>query len=574
MSRDDSAGNSRRATILVGVAALAAAIAVLSLYHNRFWYAPDDGAYAYVAERILEGDVLNRDVQDVHFGYINFANAAALATFGRKLVSLRYPLILIGAISAWSAYWLLARRNLVAAVCGALVVASLSIVQFLNPTAHWYSFGLFWLLVVTLAKVPRAARWRTVSIGFLVGLMFCFRQLSGVIASIGVVTWLLLEDSASEEPQRRTVARVIGGVMFAGLAVYLASKVTTATFLVYGIWPLALITAAAWKTQMSDRAALKMVGQLTLGALVAASPLVAYHTYHGSIAFWLNDTIICAFSLTELDFFNRISFPLLARACWDNLQSADDLTTAANSLFWIVGFVTAPVLGLLAMMKLRDSLSPLVVLAVCFSVASLHYQIPIYLFYTLAISLVAILEIVARSRPALAITVAGCLMLCVTGLSYQAAQPTSRGLPGLLHGEHVALVASPDIPRGGLWVPETERQVYADAVALIERETSPDETILALPVNPELYFLSGRRSAVRFFNSGLVPPGDEQRQTVRDALRDEPPRLVFFDPDDKYNTRLSAELMEDVRREFRRLPDLGPFEVYLRPDTNTALAGR
>ena len=66
-------------------------ILILGHFHNRFWLPVDEGQYAHVAERILNGEVLNRDIQEL--GYINFLNAAALGIFGRNLVSMRYPLI-------------------------------------------------------------------------------------------------------------------------------------------------------------------------------------------------------------------------------------------------------------------------------------------------------------------------------------------------------------------------------------------------------------------------------------------------------------------------------------------------
>ena len=61
---------------------------------------PDEGNYAHVAQRILGGETLNLQVQDVHPGHISFVNAAALRVFGTDLVSLRYPLVLAGLLQA------------------------------------------------------------------------------------------------------------------------------------------------------------------------------------------------------------------------------------------------------------------------------------------------------------------------------------------------------------------------------------------------------------------------------------------------------------------------------------------
>ena len=55
---------------------------VLGYYHNRFWWPPDDGVYAHTAERMLNGEVLNKDVEEIHTGYIHFIDVAAFALFG------------------------------------------------------------------------------------------------------------------------------------------------------------------------------------------------------------------------------------------------------------------------------------------------------------------------------------------------------------------------------------------------------------------------------------------------------------------------------------------------------------
>jgi hypothetical protein len=44
-----------------------------------------------------------------------------------------------------------------------------------------------------------------------------------------------------------------------------------------------------------------------------------------------------------------------------------------------------------------------------------------------------------------------------------------------------------------------------------------------------------------------------------------PPKLVTFNPADKYNTRLSLEIMDEVRDRYVLVGRVEPFEVYLRP---------
>jgi hypothetical protein len=42
--------------------------ALLWQFHDRFWWPVDEGVYGYVAQRLLAGDVIHRDLIDLHGG--------------------------------------------------------------------------------------------------------------------------------------------------------------------------------------------------------------------------------------------------------------------------------------------------------------------------------------------------------------------------------------------------------------------------------------------------------------------------------------------------------------------------
>ena len=93
---------------------------ILFYFHNRFWWPPDEGAYAHTAERILHGEALNSQIEEIHTGYLNFVHAAAFAAFGLKLSSLRYPLVTVAFIQSLVVFLLFARHNLIVAVVSAV----------------------------------------------------------------------------------------------------------------------------------------------------------------------------------------------------------------------------------------------------------------------------------------------------------------------------------------------------------------------------------------------------------------------------------------------------------------------
>src|SRR5215207_5865923 len=138
---------------------------LMIILHNRFWAPADEGKYAHVAERILVGQVLNRDVQDVHAGYVNFVNAAAFSLFGVRMVSMRYPLALLTVIQAGLMFLILKRGGAATALIGGLVLTSLSFVQFLNPTPNWYTLFLTVATIAWLSSNPIGLRRRHIVTG-------------------------------------------------------------------------------------------------------------------------------------------------------------------------------------------------------------------------------------------------------------------------------------------------------------------------------------------------------------------------------------------------------------------------
>ena len=127
---------------LAGVVAMLATSWLLYSYYDRFWYPPDEGNYAHVAQRILEGETLNLQVQDVHPGYINFLHAAALRVFGSDLISLRYPLVFVSLLQALVLFLVFPRHDPWRAAVATVALVALGAIQFLNPTAHWHCLAL------------------------------------------------------------------------------------------------------------------------------------------------------------------------------------------------------------------------------------------------------------------------------------------------------------------------------------------------------------------------------------------------------------------------------------------------
>jgi hypothetical protein len=508
----------RRLTVSFVIAAVACA-AILFHFHDRSWWPPDEGAYAHVAERILAGDVLNLDVQDIHAGYVNFANALVFAVFGDSLVSLRYPLLAMGLIQAGAVFVLFAGHGAAAAIIAAIALTTFSFIQFPNPTAHWYAFFLLVMTMACLALWPRGSAWRLWTLGFIVGTLFLFRQLSGVIVAIAVTSYLILETANNRDrptEERGLIGRGLALIMAVGLGGYLYARVDAFAFVVFGVWPLAMLAWMSWFVRAPDRELWRVVALLICGGAAACVPLVV------------------------------------------------------NGIFWAVMPVLPLVLGVVVVRSLirmgphSAAFHPIPFLAAFYAVVSVHYQIPIYLMYSSGATVVGLLWLVVSARgrwhaPTLALTA----FIVIVGLVFHAGQSPSRRIHGIIAGTRTQQVPCDGLDRCGLKITPDSLGAYRRISELIEQHSRPDDAVLAIPVNPEIYYLGRRRNPVRFFNSALGLPDERALDDTLRTLERDPPRLVFYQPDDKYNTVLSRRLMAGLRERYTLLETIGEIEIYL-----------
>ena len=567
---DHGAGWRSGAWDLRSVAALILVVLVSTVvmiaYHNRFWAPADEGKFAHVAERMLAGEVLHRDVQDLHAGYVNFVNATAFSLFGVRIVSMRYPLALLTVIQAGLMFLVLKRGGVAMALVGGLVLTSLSFVQFLNPTPNWYTLFLAVATIAGLACAPMGMRWRHTVTGFLLGTTFLFRQLSGVFLASGVLVFLLLEKGGVGASEGRRLARALLALIAMGTAWYILRVTDPVGWVLFGVWPLAVVLWAWLRTRRSDREVLALLRDLSLGSLISALPLLTYHLAHGSLDDWFRDTFGAAMSLPALGFMKRPGYLMLGILSWRGFHSGE-LDRVINAGLYTCLLLVSALLGVLLLRGLvrgsRLSNHPLPVIATFYALVSLHYQLPIYLFYTVGLSLAAVLLLTAESNAGTRrFTVAVSTIIAGVALYYQAAMPVTRLLASIVAGERRFPATPLPSPVAGIYVDTAEMRLYQSVVRLIDRETHPGDRIFVLPNNPELYFLGRRTNPFRFYNTAVGVTSAADLDSVLQVIRCHPPKLVFYDPTDKYNTPASVRIASTVRTQYEKLGPVPPFEVF------------
>jgi hypothetical protein len=101
-------------------------------------------------------------------------------------------------------------------------------------------------------------------------------------------------------------------------------------------------------------------------------------------------------------------------------------------------------------------------------------------------------------------------------------------------------------------------------IELTQQETRPGDTIFVLPTNAELYYLSRRTNPFRFYNTALGIRSSADLDSAIHMLKCQPPKLVFYDPEDKYNTPASERIAAFVQGRYQRLASIPPFQVFRR----------
>jgi hypothetical protein len=564
------------ARMFAGTGALVALAsgALLWVFLTRYWYPTDDGLYAHVAERLLAGEVLHRDVQDIHPGYIHIVHALAFRLFGVDLLSLRYPLALAGVLQASLAYVLLQRRSEPLAVIGSLAATALGIVQFGSPTANWYALAITVGLVVWLTTTPSERPGRVAVAGVLLGAVTMFRHLSGVWTAMGVIVLLLVEESRRRPDRQAGIAKCVTAVMLIGVIGYVATNRETEPggFVLIALWPIVLLSWMAWCVAAGNRATIQLLTTLAAGAAIPAVPIVVYHLANASLDVMVRDIAVAAARETGLEFFGNGWYGVLPFAGAAQAVSAMDPGRIANGWYWAVlpllwaanGAIV--IRGVVRGADLNDLTPGL--LAMFYAMVSLYLEGPLYLYYSIGVTLLSLLWMAASGSAARRIVWgATATALSLVALVFHAGQSRHRTPVEILQGARVTAIwdlAESGLDRCTLRLDPSDRAVYRKVVSAIQAETPADGSMLALPNNAELYFLSRRRNVSRFYNAalGVQTPGD--LEALQHVLAADPPSIVTFKSDDKYNTPLVLRAMDDIRRSYERFGVIDGIEVYRR----------
>jgi len=539
----------------------------LAYFHNRFWWPPDEGVYAHTAERMLNGEILNKDVEEIHTGYIHFIHVAAFAAFRTKLLSLRYPLMAAAFLQSCLVFLIIAKRDVFIAAVAAGTATAFGAIQYLNPQPSWYCVLFVTLIAFFFTYFPQE-KWTIFVVGLLVGFVFLFRQITGVFVAMGVVTYLLIRKNEHSLIRDTWLARSLLGVMLVGTVLYVLSATNTSGLILFGIWPIVLLVQAIFYSGTKNRKVLEICAQLAVGFVAASIPILLYHVAHGSLRTFVDDTILRAMAIQQLPYLKLPKYMDQQAIALADVMAFRSFPEVVNGIFWfslpLIGLVIGGLtLTSLAKHRSATEVGAAPILAIFYALVAVFQQIPIYLFYTLPILVAGLfwLSLQWRRRSVLALASVA-ILFSATAIYYDAGQPITRLLIGIIRGQRVALVPATSLDRVGLWVEPDSLKTYQEVIGVIQANSQSNETIFVLPYNPELYFLANRKNPFRFWNTAVgIRPGQEE-QHVFDILKSTPPRVVVVAPGDRNNTPASGRIIEYVHEHYTLLKTVGSFEIY------------
>ena len=562
---------SKKTLLLVFFVTLTFNAVVLTYFHNRFWWPPDEGVYAHIADRVAHGEVLNYDVEEIHTGYLNLFHSVVFRVFGTRLVSLRYPLAVVSLIESCLIFLILARRGLWPAALGAIGATSVGVIQYLNPTPNWYCLFLATLIVFCLSSISPDRKWRLELVGFLTGLIFLLRQITGVFVAMAVLTYFLTERRDESRGSETLLSKNLFGVMLLGAMTYLVTSTDLGGLLLFGICPLAILALAFVYSTTSNRRTLQVVIRMGLGCVAAAVPILAYHVVHRSLWTFYEDTVLRALAVSEFSYLKFHHYWEQQLFAIQNVREFGSVHTVINGVYWIILPLLALIVGIVTVRAFHrertwSGIGSLPLIAVFYAQVALLQQIPIYLYYSLPLTFAALIWMFAKSdlKRVVALTLFTVFVTFVS-IRYQAAQPVGRTLGGIIRGDRIELVPATTLPRTGLWIDPESLRIYTEVVNTIQEQTQSRDTIFVIANNPEFYFLSERKNPFRFWNTAIGVRDENEAAQVMNVLKNQPPKIIVIDPNDRNNTSYSNAMIAYVRGTYRLLKTVGQFEIYLAP---------
>jgi hypothetical protein len=550
------------------LAVAASTLLVLVYYHASYIEIHDDGVFAYVASRLLDGARLNLDVVSFHSGFLHFIHTLTFRLFGVDFVSLRYPLLLSNFLHVMIVYAIFRERGVAFSLVAVLLALSTSCILYNNPTGNWYTQLCFWSLCLILVHIPEHQKSRYLWSGMVLGTCFLFRQLSFAFLSLGYLAFLAGESkyqhkgrSVDQNPDGILISRVI--LLAAGLpfVFYALGGVNPDGILLFSLMPLFLYFRLASRSQL-EISRLLSCGILTMvGAAMVLAPFVLFISFNYDLSLWLEHTFVRPFALHEAEHKKLMFFLWLPYfGVQEVLVNPFNPVVLLNSVIWSILPFLSLVLGLVILRsKSRLVTHPLPILALNYGLVAVYYEIPIYLIFTLTPTLTALLFLTDRKFERFAMIVA--IGLSAVLFYYHAGQPQERGVLGILRGTRLPSEAC-RLPYCSLQVGHEVNETYSKLYKILKPLVADGATFYAFPYNPELFFLLDVPPHKSGYHFLIDIRTREELNRLERAFEEDPPKVLVVDLTDKAAGAYAQELWAGMKNRYVHVDQVDTVEIF------------
>ncbi|MFZ3266713.1 MAG: hypothetical protein WA172_22100 [Terriglobales bacterium] len=578
------------------------------------WVPADDGTLAQSALRVLQGQLPHRDFAEIYTGGLSMIHALAFRVLGVNLMSLRICVFLFFLAWMPAVYYIALRfTSAVGAGVVTLLAVSWSFPNYPAAMPSWYNlfFATFGAAALLRYLEVKTRRWLFVA-GVCGGVSIAIKVIGAYFVAGALLFLAFLEqgENTGKGTEKNSwgyrAFSVSALSVFLGTVIYVLRTRFTLAELYHFVLPSAVVVAlvllgerkVSAATADRFRALARLVTPFGLGILSSlAIFLVPYAISEAldnflsgmksSIVGHVADLAVIRPAPPQYIVFVLPLVGILAAAMfWDKFQGkvvgaavglgaiviAARATQSMRILsgVWFSAVMLTPVvvvLGAAAVVlaarshgertkvertKLeRQQVMLLTSLAATCSLVQYPFAAPIYLCYTLPLTLLALVAIVAtrktqRGTYVLA-SVAGLYMAfgVVTLVPMQVAELTHQ----------VGHMDKLQLPRGGVRIENA--RFFEDLIHFLQQH-SPNGVMYAGTDCPELYFLSGLRNVTR-------DDGGAKADEVLRALQSNDVKVVVineapFFPAGRMNTEVRAE----VQRKFPSHSQAGIFQVFWR----------
>lgn len=534
-------------------------ITIYALGYNYNWLASDDGYYAHAAERFLNGDIPHKDFHEIHPGYVLWINALAMKLFGNSLASMRIPLIIFGILQAVLIYQVLRNEHKAFAVTGMLLVTAMGMTAVPNPSANLYAL-FFCVLALRIAVIDgfHDRKILVIALGICIGLCILSRHLSGVLLSIGMLVWLFsradIKVDLSNNQKVSRLAQFILLISVMGLFAYTIPR-SDAVGKIAIIYPaLLLVIYASFVARPERKKSAFIIKWLTVGGLLSFFPLFLVLLWQGSINEWLYDVFVLPLSLIKMQFISTGSYTVLFLSILTSIYDISKPVQAIQYLAWLGLFVLPPIIVAISFQYIKEInvnnkkniIHPLVFVGPVYAVGAIHYEIAIYLFWSVPLAFLAFFTVYKHSAFLHKVIFVWLAVLILGVLSSTFRHPFWETYPVdyVLNDNRLKSSRYYLGEKAKVYLPKDEAEFYADSIAMIRSNVKNDETIFSFPTHPEWYFLTQRRNATKHLSSGVSVNSNEALDELKITLTSTPPSIVIYKPNDKYNSKYMLSLRE------------------------------